>query len=631
MASSKKGKTKTSTTVWKDRYDLGTKDQAAMFKKFASWYDTMYAHINTSQYALWRSKVFLPIIPSKAWGMIAKMQSLNPGFEVARYGEALLDPESGDKAEKAQWKLEHDWDNPHFDEPMPEKLFSPLVDAVVTGTGLAKVPWCFGDHYRYEKYVDEVTGEIDFTQDVKITTGRGYNDLIPQDIMATYIAPGSKNLYSAPWVILEDWVTYEQLVDENEAAGGALYDKAALAQVKDLKSTSDKFSTEKKSRTQLVSNDDPVEQDSTVQQFKRLECYEKSTNLIYTFGVGDNGGGTDESFVELSGRKNIYWHGKYPLVPFYVKRRPHSFWGQGVFEDTERMQSAFNDLFNHYMDNLNLSLDGMIMKQEGEDFEYVVEPGAEFLYKNEKPEQFNFPEPNAVQFNSVMNFIEKQVEDATVSDYALGTPDSATDTTNGTAAGIKTLQAAAGDKIGSFRKQFSHSLREIGRQWLSNNQQFMDQDFTVMGQENNVPAPVTISPHDLQGELILRINDASMEPMTEEQKVQKEMVYQQQMKQLSIDSIGQAQASGGATQPFYVDFTALAQNLATVAGRNDFDKIIITQEDIEAQMQEQQEAEMAQMQEAGIDPGTGLPLEDLNGEMMDGAPAEIAEDSGASF
>lgn len=613
---STKAPKKTSVETWKERYDLAVSGQESMFEKFASWYDLMYAHINTSQYALWRSKVFIPIIPSKAWSMIAKFQSLQPGFEVSLYGDALNDENAQENAEKAQWKLEHDWDNPEFDDMMSDKLFSPLVDAVVTGTGIAKVPWCFGDSVRYEKHTDE-TGEIDLTQDVKITNGHGYNDLIPHDIMATYIAPGAKNGYSAEWIILEDWVTFNQLERENEASGGVLYDKDALAKAKDMKSSTDRFASEKRSRTQIVSEEDTLTTDTTVSQIKRLECYEKSSGNISTIVVGDSGDG-EESFLELKCKANPYWHGKYPLVFFYVKRRPHTFWGQGVFEDTERLQSAFNDLFNHYMDNLNLSLDGMIMKQEGESYEYVVEPGGEFLYKNNKPEQFKFPEPNATQFNTIMQFMESQVEDATVSQYATGTPNSATDKTAGTASGIMRLQEAAGDKIAFMRKNFGNALREIGRQWLSNNQQFLDRPFTLMGQENNLPAPVTIQPQDLQGQLVLRINDASMEPQSKDQQLAQFNAYADKMMQFAGASQAQAQATGGAAQPFYLDYTSLAQDFSLKLGRADFDKIIVTQEDV-VKKQEEMQQQVAQQDEQAFSQDAQS-FGQLNGGQMDGQP-----------
>jgi hypothetical protein len=569
---------KTSAETWKNRYDLASNRQERQFNKFQSWYDMKMGHVDAAMMAPWRSKVVLPAVANKIDSMIAKHQALNPGWEIGLYGDALLDEHAQDKQDKAQWKLEHDWDNPYFDEPMADKLYGPLVDAHVAGTGIGKIPWCFGDHKRFEKYVDPNTGELDITQDEVITSAHGYNDFIPHDIMSTFVAPGAKNLYGAAWIILEDYVTKEQLDEENEAAGGDLYDKKSLSSIEDMKATADRFAKQKQSREMLIDSDDPIAADTTINQFKRLECYERS-GMIYTYVVGDTGGGT-ESFVELAARKNIYWHGKYPLVSFYVKKRPHSFWGESVYELTERIQAGRTDVFNHYMDSLNLSQDSMVLKQEGEQYTYIVEPGGEFLYQNDKPELWKFDAPDAGQFNTVMQFLDKEIEDATISSYAAGTPDSATDKTNGTASGIRSLQNAAGDKTGAQRKQFSTSLREIGRQWLSNNQQFMTQDFTLMGQVQNKPAPVTISPKDLQGQLILRVNDASMDPVTDEQKLMKFQALLQDLQAIQAISVQQAQLTGGQTKPILYDPMALIKDRLEVDGQANLDKIILDESEL---------------------------------------------------
>jgi hypothetical protein len=577
----KKKDNKTSAKVWKERYDLAVDRQTPMFQKFADWYDLMYAHINTSQYALWRSKVFIPVIPAKAWAMVAKLTAMNPGFEVGLYGEALLDPDAELKAQKAQWKLEHDYDNPLFDESMPEKLFSPLVDAAVTGTGIAKIPWVFNSQTRYEKYQDEATGEVDVTQDVRIDRQEGYNDLIPQDVLSTFIAPGAKNLYSAAWVILEDEVTIEQLEQENAAAGFEMYKQ--LDEVRALKADAATFANEKKSRQVLMDQAPDSSDDGTVKSLKRLECYERSTMCRYVYIVGSGKEG-DGSFVEVAYGKLPYWHGKYPLIAFYTKKRPHSFWGQGVFEDTERMQSAFNDIFNHFMDNANLSQDGMIMKQEGDEHTYIVEPGGEYIYKDKPPTQFQFPKPDASMFSMVVAFIESQIEEATISRYATGTPNSATDKTAGTASGITKLTEMAGDKIGFMKSNFANALRQVGRMWLSNNQQFMDEETQVMGTVEGQPKPVTVTPGDLQGQMVLRINDAAMEPMSKDEELAKFNAYLQQALQLQQASIAQAQLTKWATPPLWLNFGNLFQDLSQKMGFANFTNVVMNNDEVEKKM-----------------------------------------------
>lgn len=580
--------TKTTAETWRRRQRLANTNQASMFQKYSSWYDLMYAHMNTSQYALWRSKVFLPIIPAKAWSMIAKLQAIQPGFEVAVYGDALNDTDSQDGADKAQWMLEHDWDNPCFDEPMSDKVFSPLVDAVVTGTGIAKIPRTYESYTRYEHIEDpHIEDRYDMTKDTKVQGERSYNDLIPHDIMATYMAPGAKRLQNAAWVILEDFVTYDDLKAINDNAnpdgkGKDVYKN--LNQVKDLKATNDPNAMYKKARERLTSSADDITTDTTVQQFRRYECYEKRTNLIYTYAAGQSSSGDSDEWIELECKPNPFWHGKYPLVMFYTKKRPHSVWGQGIFEDTERMQSAFNDLFNHLMDQLNMT-DGMIMKKESEEYNYTVEPGGEFLYKNEKPEQFKFPEPSYQIFTMALNFIESQVEDSTISSYAQGTPNSATDKTNGTAAGIASLQNAAGDKIGFMKQNYSTTMREVGQMWLSNNQQFMSDETTLMGTVKGRRKPVKVKPKDIQGQMTLRINDASMEPESKEQRLTSFLAYVQQLMQFQAASVVQAQQTKWATEPVYIDYASLIEDASQKFGQAHYDKILLDNKEVEQAMQ----------------------------------------------
>src|ERR1017187_9787301 len=68
--------------LWQERYRLAYTNQLPLFKRFADWYDGMYAIVNTKNYSLWRSKVYIPILASKAWTMIAKFIAMRPGFEV---------------------------------------------------------------------------------------------------------------------------------------------------------------------------------------------------------------------------------------------------------------------------------------------------------------------------------------------------------------------------------------------------------------------------------------------------------------------------------------------------------------------------------------------------------------------
>ena len=121
------------------------------------------------------------------------------------------------------------------------------------------------------------------------------------------------------------------------------------------------------------------------------ECWDKKTQetIIYAKGSAVTG----SSWVEIFREKNPYWHKKYPFVMFYVRRKPYQIWGESIFENSETLQSAINDVFNHHMDGLNMA-DGMLAIEESAVVEpYRIMPGGEIRYRGEMPKQFKFPSP----------------------------------------------------------------------------------------------------------------------------------------------------------------------------------------------------------------------------------------------
>jgi len=99
------------------------------------------------------------------------------------------DKELDERANKAQSKLEYDYDGLYMDEPMRDKLAAVMIDACVTGTGMAKVPYCTKVTKRYERLLDKETGYADLTKQ-KVTEKRiSYNDFEPVNIFNVFVSP----------------------------------------------------------------------------------------------------------------------------------------------------------------------------------------------------------------------------------------------------------------------------------------------------------------------------------------------------------------------------------------------------------------------------------------------------------
>lgn len=587
----------TTPATWQNRYSLASGNQAKLFKKFSNWYDSLYAVVGT-QPAPWRSKVYLPILARQTWALVAKFLTIKPGFEVRVLDEDADEAELADRADKAQRKLEFDYENPYLDESIRDKLFAPLLDAVVTGTGLAKVPWVVKKNNRYERVIDK-DGTVDLTQEKKTTKTVAYNDLDPVNIFNVFISPAATNLYGSPWIIIRDYKPLAELQKVNDDTGLVFYRN--LDKLKDSATTDDNFQTYNISRNRLLSN--ATETDKTINMVTVFECYEG--DQITTYAVGQD---VESGWVKLRSQKNPYWHGKYPLVSFHVKNRPFSFWGEGIFEVTYRMQAAYNDVFNHFMDQWNLAENSMIIAPETSNVNnYVVEPGGTLTYSGDvAPTQFKHAAPDPKALSTIMTLMDQAIEGVTISQYAAGNPDSASDNTQGTATGILHLQEAAGDIISFMKGNFQQSITQVGRMWLSNNQQYLQSDTILNIDSKNGPEVVKISPKDLQGDLELVVDDASMEPTTPSEQQNAWNTWLAQLITLQSSANAQAAANPGSP-PMFLDFSKIADTQSRKFGIKNFSGYLEAKPEVEAEPQLDENGQPVQAQIAGQPAQPGAP------------------------
>lgn len=544
--------------TWVKRHTTASSNQAPLFVRFAAWFDLFNGNIDT-KYAPWRSKVFLPLLTARTWSLIAKLVSGRPGWHV-RPRTYSDNPDEMSKlfeaAESNEIKLQYDYDNPRFTQPMPQKLAECLIDAAITGTGIAEVVWCTEEEQIRQRAVDKTTGNILVGKE-KVTKRRiGYNDLIPHSILRTYVAPSAKSLDGAPWIILQSFVPKTQLQSEIDYDGKPLY--------KNLDNLGENTHSDidnahyETARNRLVSTTDPEAEDTTIDQVEVWKCFDKASNSVTYIA---------NRVVVIRQEQNNYWHGKFPLVRFVIKDRPQSFWGYGIFEVNERMQLGANDILNHYLDGLNLSQNGMLMHSANTELEdYIVEPGGEIVYQGaDEPKPFEFPEPNPNGMKIALDLFKAGIQDNSISPYASGTPADNTDQTQGTKGGIIALQQAADDELTYMRQNFLMSIHQIGSQWMMNNQQFMDSDvFTQITKHANQEI-AQITPESIQGEFDLALDDKSMAPISKEQDLQQYTMWLQQIMQLKQMAEADIQL-GIQTPPLVIEYATLSQELSQKYG-----------------------------------------------------------------
>lgn len=539
---------------WQSRFEVAKSYQLPLFIKWAKWYDDMYAHVTNQNLAPWRSKVYMPILSSKVWDLISRFIQYRPGWDVdvRTLPVNTLDKEAFDaymeemnqKVEKVKMKLDYDYDSPMADDSIQDELLGVMLDACVTGQGLGRAPY-LTKATDYKSYVKGESG-VDYSQVKTDTAQEGYNAFTGVNIFNFFLKPGAKSLQKSPWIIIADQVPVYELERDQKI------DKAAIKTLK-TGNIVNEFATYEASRNRLVTTEDANGLDTTTQMAQIYECWDKEWNELVIYGVGDT------SWVELYRGQNVYWHKKYPLVPFYIRRKPYQFWGESIFENSETLQAAINDVFNHFMDAHNMA-DGMIAIEEGSVVEpYIIEPGGELRYRGDMPKQFKFPspDPNAVQ--SALNIVNGAIENATISQYASGVPNSSTDQTQGTATGVTRMMEAAAEKVGFMRANFRRSWREVGQMWLSNTQQFMRTDAVYQRKVKGETKTEVLRPEDMTGIFGVRVNDSSFEPISKDQKRQDFMAFKDYLLQLQSASVAQAERTQDPNQVINLDFAELVQ------------------------------------------------------------------------
>lgn len=579
----KKDKEYTSASTWQQRFETRKIRQRQMFEDAQKYYDIMYAVQRTDKISPWKSKVYVPVLASKAWDLISRMSDVLPLFQVTIKNELTLNDETGnfeleqgvkEREDRIEAKLQYDYENAH-EEPMKLKVFDPLVDAVVAGTGYAYAPWCFEEKKTHGRQYDE-SGMMDNENVVVKTQQTGYNGFEPVNFFNVFPGDGP-SFHRIPYLIVRG---YKPKVDM-ELAG--IYENLDQCDT-GPKQPVDEFSLYNQSRNRVINDLDMVSMDDTVDMITYYECYERTTDgivkTVYAEGLAntDDGENNDDEkpWVEIQAPSVPYWHDFYPVVPFYCRRKSFSPFGESLFENNRTLQSATNDLFNHYLDNWNLSIESMLMYEDGSlTNDFIIEPGGEITFTGEPPKQFKFPEPNPNQLSVVLNTLEKGIENATFSQYASGVPNSQTDTTQGTAYGVRTITEAATTKIGFFRDNFKQSMKTLGRIWLSNLQQFSDDPSEIRRNVDGRTVPDIVVPSDYQGEMELDIDDDSMTPLSKQDKMDANDRFINSILALQKAAMTQAEVFKQPSDIPRFNFNEIVEDTAELFSKKDFNRYLL--------------------------------------------------------
>jgi DNA-binding transcriptional regulator WhiA len=87
-------------SVWKQRFENRQQKLQKMHEDAQKYYDIMYAVQNTTKISPWKSKVYVPVLASKAWDLISRMSDVVPLFNVNIKNELVEDTEQDEAGEE---------------------------------------------------------------------------------------------------------------------------------------------------------------------------------------------------------------------------------------------------------------------------------------------------------------------------------------------------------------------------------------------------------------------------------------------------------------------------------------------------------------------------------------------------
>lgn len=540
------------TQLWKGRLEDAVRHHKTAFDKAKENYKIWYAITPDDEKTTdqWRSNVFLPVLPGKGRDVKAKLSILEPRFRAipadawkfdGRNGEMRFDDKALTKALKVSKKLNRDFTSFTSQGGLPPRaqVDYAVTDAIVAGWGLALASVkVYRKVYKLRQALNDLEGKESAYVDrekKKIVKKllRMHTELTALDIFRCYGSPKMKSWEETPWFIHEREETYADLVKCNTGKGEQIYDLPD--ELKDAKPTTkpNEYAGVREESIGYNSNGDDKKDDS-INAFLVYDCYDAVEGRIYTFVEAKLPSSTSD-WVKIRDIKNPYDHDMIPIVPFHVKRRAHSPWGESFFDIAKDVQFAINAAFNQFRDNATLATETMaVVDKRSKITDYEIGPGKAIEYDSldgEKPEAWKFTDPNPALLNAQMEILLQNVEFGTTPQYTTGQVDSKMDKTNGTKGGILAMLEVANDRVSEMYRELKGSLMRYGAMSLSNAQQFqtyievLDQpDMSAAGQAKlragERVAVDVLTPMDLQEAYDIEIDDESLLPLSRSERRQ---------------------------------------------------------------------------------------------------------------
>jgi len=361
----------------------------------------------------------------------------------------LVPREGGDmlKARINNSILDYQWDTAQHEGSMIQKWSQMDSDSRLFGSAFALVCW---------KTIKNKEGEIIFDG----------NEFLPKDIRNCGIDPNSRGVKDAKWFQISDFLTYDDLVMQNETAGYEKYKNLG-----ELKKQLDGGGTLPDANYQSRLKSITGVQYHQDESFPLIEVVTEYRNDRWiTFAPKQN--------LLLRDIDNPYEHGKIPVVQLRYYPLLDDPMGQSEVEPVLPLWRAIQACICGYLDAMSVDVNPPIKVMEGQArIETIVyAPRAKWIMSNPNAIQNVEPSRSAIQYFQTTYPALVSAFNQAMGEVSQGV--SNLDPLGGSKTATEVRNTARQQQVRDQKNQvdLGESLSDMMSMWLSNNKQFLLSD-----------------------------------------------------------------------------------------------------------------------------------------------------------
>lgn len=384
-----------------------------------------------------------------------------------------------------------------------EKVVSWIKNALIYGTGVAKVYWKTTTKevtsYEYGPDGLPLLDENDeFVTNTEEITDFDDPTLEVVNVYDFFLDPEATDIQNAEWAIHR----YYKSLAELEEAG---YYKNLKRLKRYVDSKIDK-SPEETSRHELAFGY-RGDHDETVDKIEIWEMWDRDGLTVMAAGE-----------VVIREQSTPFWHGKKPFISLKDSIVPHEFYGKGEIEPIIKLQHALNTIQNQIIDNRTQVLMNMwkVTGENVDESELIYRPNGVVHLSNESEKVDPIVPPDLTgNAQKDLSLVKADIQQALgISDYTKGSESGV----NKTATGINLIQEASNARFAHKIQLLEEAIKELGEFVLALYQQYITEAKVIRVVGKKGEEFVKVIPQEIAGNYDCKPEAGSTTPVDKQRE-----------------------------------------------------------------------------------------------------------------